>query len=329
MLNRKTDIPEDDIRKHGPQVLDMLLKDRTSNKNIIWATDDYRSYGFSYDDQITADSVTGFYRNIIKPRTEKTKEQQCVRVREKAEVFTPAWVCNKQNNLIDNEWFGRDNVFNLENEKGWVSVAECIRFPTETGKTWEDYLTEPRMEITCGEAPYLASRYDAVSGKAIEVPMRIGLLDRKLRILSENVDVEEDWIGWAHKAFKSIYGYDWHGDNVLLSRENLLCTFIDYYMAKFHKAPTEDMLLSVSFILSWNIWQMDGLKFVIPDSCRGKGNHEMQQSLLDLQSENPTCDGCLKGNPHLHTGLYCKVMDWETDEELKFISLIDGRGENA
>ena len=36
------------------------------------------------------------------------------RSREMAEVFTPSWICNKQNNLIDNAWFGRENVFNVE-----------------------------------------------------------------------------------------------------------------------------------------------------------------------------------------------------------------------
>jgi hypothetical protein len=39
------------------------------------------------------------------------------------------------------------------------------------------------MEISCGEAPYLVSRYDTVSGNIISVDDRIGLLDRKLRVV--------------------------------------------------------------------------------------------------------------------------------------------------
>ena len=31
------------------------------------------------------------------------------------------------------------------------------------------------MEITCGEAPYLVSRYDAVTGEVINLKSRIGL----------------------------------------------------------------------------------------------------------------------------------------------------------
>lgn len=47
-----------------------------------------------------------------------------------------------------------------------------------------------RLEISCGEAPYLVSRYDSVTGKTIKIKNRIGLLDRKLRIVSENIEEE-------------------------------------------------------------------------------------------------------------------------------------------
>ena len=42
----------------------------------------------------------------------KSLEKQAERTREKAEVFTPSWICNKMNNHCDAEWFGRENVFN-------------------------------------------------------------------------------------------------------------------------------------------------------------------------------------------------------------------------
>ena len=48
-----------------------------------------------------------------------------------------------------------------------------------------------RLEISCGEAPYLVSRYDTVTGETIPISQRIGLLDRKLRVISENTDTEE------------------------------------------------------------------------------------------------------------------------------------------
>ena len=106
-----------------------------------------------------------------------------------AEVFTPSWICNAQNNLIDEAWFGRKDVFNRElttpdGQHTWKVNEAKITFPE--GKTWKDYVHDIRMEITCGEAPYLVSRYDTTTGCFIPVDRRIGLLDRKLRIISEN-----------------------------------------------------------------------------------------------------------------------------------------------
>ena len=167
MLNYAIDILEEEIKEISPQVLEILLKDKTTKKNIIWATNNYSVHGykFGFDAQITIDSVTGFHSNVVKPRTEKTKENQMMRIREKAEVFTPSWVCNKQNNLVDHAWFGYNDVFNIERENTWDSIKKSIKFPTVSGKTWKDYVLEPRLEISCGEAPYLVSRYDTVTGQ--------------------------------------------------------------------------------------------------------------------------------------------------------------------
>ncbi len=324
MLNYTMNFIEEKNKEFSPKVLEFLLKDETTKKNIIWATNNYSVHGnqFNFDDQITIDSVTGFYRDIVKPRTEKTKENQIMRIREKAEVFTPSWVCNKQNNLIDYEWFGQKHVFNIGKENSWDSIQEPIKFPTKTGKTWKDYVLKSGLEICCGEAPYLVSRYDTVTGQYIKVSERIGLLDRKLRVLSENVSDKEEWLNWAYKAYKSIYGYDWQGDNVLLARVNLMCTFIDYYINKFHYEPCEELLLNIAFVISWNIWQMDGLKFVVPNSCKNKNSNFVQLSLFDAPVENTPCEGCAKNDPLLHSGIYCKVMDWSVSKEVKFVSLL-------
>ena len=322
MLNYKIDIIEEDIKEYSMEILSILLKDRTTKKNIIWATDNYSSRGFGFDDHITINAVTDMHSSVVKPRTEKTKEEQNIRIRDKAEVFTPSWVCNKQNNLIDHAWFGCENVFNTESVNEWNVIERPIKFPTCDGKTWQNYILEPRLEIACGEAPYLVSRYDTVTGKSIELFKRIGLLDRKLRVLSENIDNEEEWVIWSYKAFKSVYGYDWQGDNILLARENLLCTFIDYYIQKFKKEPGEELLLNISFIISWNIWQMDGLKFVIPSSCKGRRNDCLQLTLFDETIDSTPCEGCLKNDLLIHTGIYCTIMDWSEDKKIKFISLL-------
>ena len=322
MKEIRVDIKENRILALDSTLLNILLKDNSSGKNIIWATDDYTQYDETYtkNRQITMFSVTGKNGSIIKPRVEKTKQEQLTRVRDKAEVFTPSWICNKQNNLVDNAWFGRENVFNVEQEKKWTATQEKITFPAEEGKTWQDYVKANRLEISCGEAPYLASRYDTVSGNTIPVKERIGLLDRKLRIVSENVDGEQEWYEWAKQAVKSVYGYDWQGDNVLLARENLLFTFSDYYEDKFGVYPIKEYLREVAEILSWNIWQMDGLKFVIPNTCHN--SKIIEYTLFGEEVHEEFCEGCRKNNKNRHNGIYCYIMDWEKNKKVKFVSLI-------
>ena len=321
----RVDIKENRILALDSTLLNILLKDNSSGKNIIWATDDYTQYDETYtkDRQITVFSVTGKNGTIIKPRVEKTKQEQLTRVRDKAEVFTPSWICNKQNNLVDNAWFGRENVFNVEQEKTWTATQEKIVFPTEDGKTWQDYVKANRLEISCGEAPYLASRYDTVSGNTIPVKERIGLLDRKLRVVSENVDDEQEWYEWAKQAVKSVYGYEWQGDNVLLARENLLFTFSDYYEDKFGVYPIKEYLREIAEILSWNIWQMDGLKFVIPNTCHN--SKIIEYTLFGKEVHEEFCEGCRKNNKNRHNGIYCYIMDWEKNKKVKFVNMISGR----
>ena len=266
------DINETEVLKQYPEVLEMLLKDHTTQQNIYWATDSYadRGEGYQFKDAIIADSITGDNGMIIRPRSVKSKDEQTKRSKDMAEVFTPSWVCNAQNNLIDDAWFGKQGVFNAESpEHTWKATTGKIEFPE--GKTWKDYVRDTRLEITCGEAPYLVSRYDTVSGMPIELAERIGLLDRKLRVVSENTETAGEFLDWCQEAYKNTYGYEWQGDNLLLAREALLFTFLDYYRAKFGEEPLLKSIQYIAYIISWNVWQMDGLKFCPPgeEPCEG------------------------------------------------------------
>ena len=320
MFRELVDVKEENLLLVDAEILNILLFDHSSKKNIIWATDNYKEYGnrFNFEDEITVDKITGNYREIIRPRSKKSAEEKNKRIKENAEVFTPSWICNNQNNLVDEAWFERDVVFNKSNKDSWETVEEKIYFPKN--KTWQDYINSMRLEISCGEAPYLVSRYDSVTGKSIKIKNRIGLLDRKLRIVSENVDDESEWVEWSIKAMKSIYGYDWQGDNVLIARENLLYTFIDYYKDKFNKKPNIELVKKIAEIISWNIWQMDGIKYVIPNSC--KNEKKIELTLFGDIEHIEECLGCKKNKPKNHNGIYCKVMNWKTNRSIKFISLI-------
>lgn len=250
--------------KLNHNTLNLLLKDRTTQKNIIFATNDYKQL----DDKYTADSeitIENLYYNnerIIIPRLQKSKHDQKQRTKKKAEVFTPSWVCNLQNNLIDQQWFKRDKVFNVAHQKYWNTIQQIIEFPKD--KTWSQYVESRRLQITCGEAPYLVSRYDTDTGDYIDLKSRIGLLDRKLRIINENVDDYIEWFNYTKKAYQNTYGFEIQGDNLLIARENLLHTFIDNMVYKFDRHPTDNELNQIIDIITWNIFQMDGLLFIIP-----------------------------------------------------------------
>ena len=316
MDTRIIDIREDDICQRSPELLATLLKDHTMSRkkgmdwNIFWATSDYEHLGegFGYADQIMPENIIGKYGKVVQPRTCKDRRTQVSRSRDKAEVFTPSWICNAQNNLIDNAWFGREGVFNTENDdRTWTVNTDRITFPE--GKTWKDYVRDTRLEITCGEAPYLASRYDTVTGEFIPIERRIGLLDRKLRVVSENCDSTTDWLEAAQEAYKSTYGYEWQGDSLLIARETLLYTFIEYYRLKFGKDPLDRSIKSIAYIISWNLWQMDGLRCVVPDSC---GHPTVGVDIFGNTEEVARpCEGCRTGGVHKHNGTYCLIRDWK------------------
>lgn len=326
MFQELVDIKENNIYQFNYDLLNILLKDMTTNKNILWATENYINRGEEYSPtcEMKTEQLIGYNGNVIKPRTKKSKNEQLKRVRDKAEVFTPAWICNKQNNLIDNAWFERENVFNIEKEYTWKTVEDIIRFPNT--KNWKQYIKELRLEITCGEAPYLVSRYDTTTGEIIPVKNRIGLLDRKLRIVNENIEDETEWIKWAMIAFKSIYGYEWQGDSLLIARENILYTFSDNYFYKFSKRPSVELIKQIATIISWNIFQMDGTKFVIPYSC--KNDVQIRYTLFGEERTKNECRGCKKGNYRLHNGTYVKIMNWETNKKIKFISVFNRSSKN-
>ena len=300
-------------------VLGTLLKDRTTEKNIILATTVYENLDFT--SEITKKLLSDGSLDV-RPRVLKSLEEQAQRTRKKAEVFTPAWICNKMNNHCDSEWFGRENVFNTEQEHDWIPETEKIVFPE--GKTWKDYILSTRLEITCGEAPYLVSRYDAATGEVIPIDKRIGILDRKLRIINENVKTRKTWNQWVYRAFESVYGYEYQGDNLLIARINLLETFCEYTRDRWHEEPTASELKRIANIISWNLWQMDGIHGVIPHTgvvCEQKTEDEPHQmTMFEFMGEEPEPD---MTEPFPET-IDCKIYDWCDNRIITYKSIREG-----
>lgn len=326
LIQNQIDISERAWWKEFPEAFELLLKDQTTKQPIFWATDNYEllGEGYRYSDPIEADKIAEAGKEcIIRPRVLKTKAEQLGRTREMAEVFTPAWICNLQNNLIDEAWFGRKDVFNIEDQdtQTWQATTDPITFPE--GKTWQNYVSATRLEITCGEAPYMVSRYDATTGQEILLSQRIGMLDRKLRVISENTKTSDEWLEMAQVAYKHCYAYEWQGDSLLLAREAFLASFIDYYEEQFNKqTPPDKAIKAIAEIISWNVWQMDGLRGVVPGSC-GETVKQATELFGDEMQEPIPCTACQDGKMHGHNGIYCMIQDWDEGGAVKkFVDLL-------
>ncbi|WP_209332055.1 hypothetical protein [Lunatimonas salinarum] len=332
------DILENELVAQYPDILEILLRDHTTQNNIFWATKNYEHLGAPYNSNayILPELITGENGNIIMPRVHKDKVLQQSRSKEMAEVFTPLWICNAQNNLIDNAWFEREGVFNHEKTlsdgtKGWEVNTDKITFPK--GKTWISYVRDTRLEIACGEAPYITSRYDSTTGEFIPIQNRIGILDRKLRVINENVHSSGEWLKAAQTAYKSTYAFEWQGDSLLLAREAMLMTFIENYSFKFGKETLLKSIKYIAYIISWNVWQMDGLKGVIPNSC-GTINITDIDLFGNVKTENGFCKGCMDSNMLRHNGTYCWIKDWSNRDsktgrmgkKIRFVDLLNYRG---
>lgn len=244
--------------------LPVLLQDHTTGKNIIWATDPPPELGVGFADEITLEQLDNVQ---LVPRVQKRLADQKKRTSKKAEVFTPTWVCKKMTDVTEKDLKGED---------------------------WKEYINKTCLEVTCGEAPFLTSRYDTTTGQMIAVPDRIGLLDRKLNAITEEHFKDPKvwdyslWLNYAMNAYMSTYGYEWQGDNLLLARCNLFLTLMENFRSLFgneikNHRMSPVLIDAIADVISWNIWQMDGLKKTVPG-----------------------------------TDIPCKIKDWKADKEILF-----------
>ena len=329
-------------RRYPTFILKTLLRDRTTGRNIIWADNEYEALGDGYmgDDEITVEKITGMNSGVIKPRIAKEQERQSQRTKSRAEVFTPSWLCNQMNNDLDEAWFGRRDVFNTEvvaddDVKTWMATAEPVTFPKSKGRGWHAYVEAPRLEITCGEAPFVCSRYDTVTGDELPVGERVGFLDRKLRIVTEKAKTRKEWGCRALDALRATYGFEYQGDNLLIARINVLETFAEHFRDRWGSDPERDELEQAAWIVSWNFWQMNGFTDAVPTNKMGAevastlGTFEepepepMQPSLFDIFDDvfpNGTTEETKEEEPK-ETVPLCVIYDWQNGEPFEFATL--------
>lgn len=170
----------------------------------------------------------------VVPRYSKSTDLQKTRTKEKSEVFTPVEIVKKMNDSFDKDFNGSD----------------------------EDYIKRRVLEVTCGEGPFLTTRYHTIDGDSIDVKKRVGLLDRKLQRIK--TDDEKEWYRLSELALKSTYGYEWQEDSLFLARRNVLLTVVESFEDKFGKEPTE--VEKWAEIISYNIFRMDGVTMCFPET---------------------------------------------------------------
>lgn len=293
------------LRRWGDPLLKVLLADRTLSRPIRWVTDGVSALGegFGRWDAMTPARVRkAVAAGLLRPRAAKSLEERQARVRAHGEVFTPAWICRRMTDLADTPWF----------REGAADAPETAS-PLREGLDWQAYVSLRRLEITCGEAPYLTARYDVDTGEPIPWAQRHGFLDRKLRVLPHTLD-RAAWTQWAGRAFAATYGYEYQGDNLFLARCNLLLTFEEAHRRRWGDAPTPETLAAVAETLSWNLWQMDGFTGTPP----AEAEPDLQGDLFAPPPEDPPVGPC-----RLRVeGQTCNLDTVKGDKTMKFDFII-------
>lgn len=311
----ETDLVYAFVRHFGGEALETLLKDRSTGENIIWAGDEYEKLGDGYAawDHIEVDKVADRHFGTVEPRVAKDAGKQAWRTRKKAEVFTPSWLCERMVDGLDDAFFGDEPAFA---EGGGLTDERMAKLGED--ELWKRYVDNRLLEITCGEAPFVCSPYDATTGDYLPAGERIGFLDRKLRVVSAFAADYEEWLKWAFRALEASYGYEFQGDNLLIARINVLNTFADHMKERWGKRPDEHEARYAALVASWNLWQMDGLTGCAPSEWEIPEVPPDQMSLfgmagfLDDEPEEPE---------QMQLAVQCKIFDWRARKPQAYESL--------
>ncbi len=316
----------------------------------------------------TVEKITGSNSGVVMPRIAKALERQSQRTKSRAEVFTPSWLCNQMNNDLDEVWFGKRertksraevftpswlcnqmnndldevwfgkrDVFNVEDSQNhsWRATTDSIEFPRcKKGHGWRAYVEAPRLEITCGEAPVVCSRYDTVTGDELPVRERVGFLDRKLRVVTERTKTRKEWVRRALDALRATYGFEYQGDNLLIARINVFETFAEHLRDRWGSGAMQEELEQAAWIVSWNFWQMNGFTDAVPTNKTGAevestlGTFKepepepVQQSLFDLFDNVFPDEKVEEGEKaSRETVPLCVIYDWKNGRPFEFAAL--------
>lgn len=213
-----------------PRALGVLTLDRTTGHHLL------RAPG---EELKIRDIIGDEPARPLRPRYLKAAEEQSERTHRHGEVFTPHHIVTEMVDMMERE--------NPEPDL-WRYVK----------RTW--------LEVCCGEGAFLTTRYHQDTGEFIPLEARTGILDRKLaRIRAARDDYEGPALRkLSFRALQSVYGYEYQGDSLLIARLNLLLSFNDHWRECFHDDLGVNRLDDALYVISCNLFQMDGLHNVVP-----------------------------------------------------------------
>ena len=113
---------------------------------------------------------------------------------------------------------------------------------------------------------------------------------------------------------------------MLIARINLLETFCEYTLDRWNEEPTDSSLKRIADIISWNLWQMDGIKGVVPytgNVCEPKAENEPHQmtmfEIMGIVDESEP-----ESEEVLPETIDCKIYDWREDKSVLYKSMKEG-----
>ena len=181
-------------------------------------------------------------------------------------------------------------------------------------ESWQKAIRKRTIELTCGEAPFIVSRYDPETGQYLLIQDRYGVLDNKFKIAKTYINDEKNWVRWAYTALRTTYGYEFQGDSLFLARENVLFSFIEYMVEYWGHGPTVRQLAKAAEIISWNLFQADGLTKCPPY----KAEIRPVARQLTLFEESETMqdeEGLIEEVMKVDEGVDCVFTDWKMVED--------------
>ena len=263
------------LQEIDESVLETLLTDKSTRRPLVWPSGpEHPAAWMSRDDLLRPD------KNAEDPQAEQAEFLE--------------W--NRKLNSLDAAWFGHEPAFNTESASGWQTLSEPVAF--DDPFHWKKYVIRPVFLFQAGRGQALVFRPFALGAQPMPYEKRMGILDRRLRIISENTREESEWLRWAESALQSLYGTDSSPLSIFQARLSAIMAVREAYAQRFGaQLPVREEKYMVT-TLCWNLFQMDpvtGCSFPVEEKPA-----PVQLSLFETpaaQSSEQDRDGLPKENP--------------------------------